>query len=46
LISRAPRSSDVLGEQVVDEGLVAKPAPLGLTPHRNENLGAARLSSP
>jgi hypothetical protein len=29
----------VLGEKVVDEGLVAKPTPLGLAPHGIENLG-------
>jgi hypothetical protein len=33
------RSADVLREQIVDEGLVAKPTPLGLAPHRVENLG-------
>jgi len=27
------------GEQVVDEGLVAQPSPLGLPPHGIEDLG-------
>jgi hypothetical protein len=36
--SGAPHSSDVLREEVVDEGLVAKPTPLGLTPHGVENV--------
>jgi len=37
--SGAPHSSDVLREEVVDEELVAKPSPPGLTPHGVENLG-------
>jgi hypothetical protein len=37
--SRAPRSPDVLREEIVDEGLVAKPAPLGLPPHGVQHLG-------
>jgi hypothetical protein len=33
------RSSNVLGEQIVDEGLIAQPSPLRLPSHRVENLG-------
>src|SRR3990170_136231 len=34
--SGAPHSSDVLREEVIDEGLVAQPSPFGLTPDRPE----------
>jgi hypothetical protein len=37
--SGASRSSNVLGEQIVDEGLIAQPSTLGLAPHSVENLG-------
>jgi hypothetical protein len=37
--SGAPRSPDVLREELVDEGLIAKATPLGLAPHGVENLG-------
>jgi len=37
--SGAPRSTDVLRKEVVDEGLVAKPTPLGLAPHGVEHVG-------
>src|SRR3990172_10696870 len=37
--SGAPHSSDVLREEVIDEGLVAQPSPFGLTPDRTEYLG-------
>jgi hypothetical protein len=34
----APYSSDMLRKQVVDEGLVTQPSPLGLPPHGFEDL--------
>jgi len=34
----APYSSDMLREQIVDEGLVTQPSPLGLPPHGVEDL--------
>jgi hypothetical protein len=37
--SRAPRSSDVLREEIIDEGLVAEPTPLGFAPYGVKNLG-------